>query len=89
MRTVVLLRSLKELLELNSELAKDNENLGGELYKQGRIQAGEPQKRQLSVSLPTSEVYAPWKQVSQRPYYPYESPFCDDARSDLCTWWHR
>ena len=35
-----LITIVKELLELNSELAKDNENLGGDLYKHGRIQAG-------------------------------------------------
>ena len=44
-----LITIVKELLELNSELAKDNENLGGELYKRGRIQAGEPRSVQLSV----------------------------------------
>ena len=46
-----LITIVKELLELNSELAKDNENLGGDLYKQGRIQAGEPRSVQLSVFL--------------------------------------
>ena len=44
-----LITIVKELLELNSELAKDNENLGGDLYKHGRIQAGEPRSVQLSV----------------------------------------
>ena len=44
-----LITIVKELLELNSELAKDNENLGGDLYKHGRIQSGQPRSVQLSV----------------------------------------